>query len=330
MPILGHSPSRRAALAGALALAFAGLATTQVAHAADYPTRNIELVVPYPAGGGADVMARGFAAAAVKHLPQSIVVINKPGAAGVIGWNDVINARPDGYKLALTTVEVTFMNQIGLAKFAWNDMTPIARLNADPAVVVVRADAPYATLEQFIEAAKKPDANVRVGNAGQGSMWHLAAAALADRTGATFNYIPFGGGAPAVLALLGGHVDAVTVSTPEVASHVSAGKLRALGVMSDKRVKGFESVPTLKERGIDLQLGTWRGLAVPKGTPPEVIQVLKVATAKTMKEPSLRADMERLNFTVDTDLDSAAFEAAMARESAYIKDILSRVNLMPK
>ncbi|MGJ7542979.1 Bug family tripartite tricarboxylate transporter substrate binding protein [Variovorax sp. LT1R16] len=328
MPILASVRSPRTLLAFSLALG--GLLATGAAQATDYPVRPIELVVPYQAGGGADVMARGFAAAAVKHLPQPIVVVNKPGAAGVIGWNDVINAKPDGYRLALTTVEVTFLNQIGLAKFGWNDLTPIARLNADPAVVVVRADAPWTTLEQFVAAAKKPDANVRVGNAGQGSMWHLAAAALADRTGASFNYIPYAGGAPAVLALLGGHVDAVTVSTPEVAAHIGAGKLRALGVMADRRVKGFESVPTLKERGIDLELGTWRGLAVPKGTPPEVIAVLKAATAKTMKEPSLRADMERLNFTVDTDLDSAAFEARMAQESAYIKDILSRVVLLQK
>ena len=328
MQTLASIRSPRALLAVSLALG--GLLATGAAQAADYPIRPIELVVPYQAGGGADVMARGFAAAAVKHLPQPIVVVNKPGAAGVIGWNDVINAKPDGYRLALTTVEVTFLKQIGLAKFGWNDLTPIARLNADPAVVVVRSDAPWTTLEQFVAAAKKPDANVRVGNAGQGSMWHLAAAALADRTGASFNYIPYAGGAPAVLALLGGHVDAVTVSTPEVAVHIAAGKLRALGVMADRRVKGFETVPTLKERGIDLELGTWRGLAVPKGTPPEVIAVLKAATAKTMKEPSLRADMERLNFTVDTDLDSAAFEARMAQESAYIKDILSRVVLLQK
>ncbi|WP_298235374.1 tripartite tricarboxylate transporter substrate binding protein [uncultured Azohydromonas sp.] len=292
-----------------------------------YPGRNIELVVPYAAGGGADAMARAFSAAAVKHLPQNIIVLNKPGAAGVLGWNDVIHARPDGYKLALTTVEVTFLDQVGLAKFSWDALKPIARLNADPAVVAVRADAPYNTLEAFLEAARKPGASIRIGNAGIGSMWHLAAAALADKTKTEFVHIPFGGGGPAVLALLGGHVEAVTVSTPEVAAQVAAGKLKALGVMAAERVKGFDSVPTLKERGIDLQLGTWRGIAVPKNTPPEVVNVLKGAVAKTMQEPSLRERMEQLHFSTDTYLDSAAFEASMARESAYIKDLLTRVSL---
>lgn len=309
-------------------LALAGVMPNPAsAQANTYPNRSIEIVVPYQAGGGADVMARAFAASSVKHLPQSIIVINKPGAAGVVGWNDVITAKPDGYKVALTTVEVTFLNHLGLAKFSWDDLTPIAKLNADPAVVVVRADAPYSTLEEFLDAARKPDANIRIGNAGTGSMWHLAAAALADKAKVNFNYIPYAGGAPSLLALLGGHIDAVVVSTPEAASHISSGKLKALGVMSNKRVKGYDNVPTLKERNIDLVLGTWRGLAVPKNTPPEVVNVLKVAAAKTMQEPALREVMEKQNFSTDTYEDAATFEASMARESAYIKQIASRIDM---
>jgi tripartite-type tricarboxylate transporter receptor subunit TctC len=112
-----------------------------------------------------------------------------------------------------------------------------------------------------------------------------------------------------------------------VAANVQAGKLRALGVMSNKRIKGFEQVPTMKERNFDLVLGTWRGLAVPKGTPPEVINVLKTMTAKTMQEPSLREIMEKQNFSTDTNEDQATFQASMARESAYIKQIASKVDM---
>jgi tripartite-type tricarboxylate transporter receptor subunit TctC len=315
------------AAAGAAFALLAGLPATAAAQASGYPNRPVELVVPYAAGGGADVMARAFSAAAVKHFPQSIIVINKPGAAGVIGWTDVINARPDGYKLALTTVEVTFLNYLGSAKFGWDEMVPIAKLNGDPAVLVVRADGPYATLEQFLEASKKGDANIRIGNAGHGSMWHLAAVALADKAGSTLNHIPFAGGNPALQALLGGHIEAVIASAPEVAANVQAGKLRALGVMSARRIKGFEQVPTMKERNYDLVLGTWRGLAVPKGTPPEVINVLKAMTAKTMQEASLREIMEKQNFSTDTNEDQATFQASMARESAYIKQIASKVDM---
>jgi tripartite-type tricarboxylate transporter receptor subunit TctC len=314
-------------LKSAAFLALAAASAVAPAQQAAYPTRAIELVVPYQAGGGADVMARAFATAALKHLPQSIVVVNKPGAAGVIGWTDVMASKPDGYKLALTTVEVTFLNYLGLAKFTWEDMTPIAKLNGDPAVLVVRGDAPYATIEEFLAAARKPDSNIRIGNAGQGSMWHLAAAALGEKARVKFNYIPYAGGAPAVLALLGGHIDAVIASTPEVATNVSAGKLKALGVMAEKRVKGFENVPTMRERDMDLVLGTWRGLAVPRNTPPEVVNVLKVATAKAMQEPALREVMEKQNFTTDTYEDTAAFQASMARESAAIKLIASKIDM---
>ena len=320
---------RRNSIVAGLCAAFALLAAAPLTAAADgaYPQRPVEIVVPYAAGGGADVMARAFSAASTKHFPQSFVVVNKPGAAGVIGWTDVINARPDGYKLALTTVEVTFLNYLGLAKFGWDELVPIAKLNGDPAVLVVRADAPFTTLEQFLEASKKPGANTRIGNAGQGSMWHLSAVALADKAGANLNHIPFAGGNPALQSLLGGHIEAVIASAPEVATHVSSGKLRALGVMSARRIKGFENVPTMKERNYDLVLGTWRGLAVPKGTPPEVINALKTVVAKTMQEPSLRETMEKQNFSTDTYEDQAAFQASMARESAYIKQIAAKADM---
>lgn len=315
-----------AAVAATLSLAV-GMPATAQAQASGYPQRPVEIVVPYAAGGGADVMARAFSAASVKHFPQSFIVVNKPGAAGVIGWTDVLNSKPDGYKLALTTVEVTFLNHLGLAKFGWDEMIPIAKLNGDPAVLVVRGDSPYATLEQFLEASKKADSNIRIGNAGQGSMWHLSAVALAEKAGATLNHIPFAGGNPAIQALLGGHIEAVIASAPEVAANVQGGKLRALGVMSAKRIKGFEQAPTMKERNYDLVLGTWRGLAVPKGTPPEVVNVLKVAAARTMQEASLREVMEKQNFSTDTYEDQATFQASMARESAYIKNIASKVEL---
>ncbi len=320
---------RRNSIVAGLCAAFALLAGAPLTAAADgaYPQRPVEIVVPYAAGGGADVMARAFSAAAARHLPQSFIVINKPGAAGVIGWTDVINARPDGYKVALTTVEVTFLNYLGLAKFGWDELVPIAKLNGDPAVLVVRADAPWSTLEQFLDASKKAGANTRIGNAGQGSMWHLSAVALADKAGASLNHIPFAGGNPALQSLLGGHIEAVIASAPEVATHVSSGKLRALGVMSAKRIKGFENVPTMKERNYDLVLGTWRGLAVPKGTPPEVINTLKTVVARTMQEPSLRETMEKQNFSTDTYEDQAAFQASMARESAYIKQIAAKADM---
>lgn len=314
-----------AAMAMAMALAV-GLSGNAAAQSRDFPNRPVELVVPFQPGGGTDALARAFADASRKHMPQSVIIVNKPGASGAIGWQDVINAKPDGYKLAVVTVEVTTLPHMGLARFTYDDFTPIARLNADQAAITVRADAPWNTIEEFLAAARKDSGNVGVGNAGNGSIWHLAAAALEDKTHVKFNHIPYQGAGPAVLALLGGHVDSVAVSPAEVTTYVQAGKLKTLAVMADQRVKGFEKVPTLKERNIDLSIGTWRGIAAPKNTPPEVVAYLKSVALKAANEPAFREvlDKQNLGFAY---ADEAAFKANMAKDSAYFKTLMAKLNI---
>lgn len=319
--------SRRRLLAAAPLFALAATAlATGPALAQGYPTHPIELVVPFQPGGGTDALARAFADAARKHLPQSMVVVNRPGASGAIGWSEVINAKPDGYKLAVVTVELVTLPHLGLAKFSHDDLQPIARLNADQAAITVRADAPWNTVEEFLAAAKKDPERMRMGNAGNGSIWHLAAAALEDKTGTKFSHIPFQGAGPAVQALMGGHIEAVAVSPAEVTTFVQGGKLKTLAVMAEQRVKGFEKVPTLKERGIDLVIGTWRGIAAPKNTPPDVLATLRSATAKIAQEPQLREAMDKLYLGYDY-ADGQAFKASMERDNGYFKTLMSKLNL---
>ena len=305
-------------------LALAALPVAALAQGPAYPSKPVELVVPYPAGGGTDVLGRAFAVAAVKHLPQPLIVMNKPGAAGAIGWSDVLNGKEPGYKVALLATDLMTQPNMGLTKITYQDFTPIARLNYDPAAITVRADAPWKTVEEFIAAAKKSD--FRIGNGGNGSTWHLAAAAIEDKTGAHFNHIPFAGANPAALSLLGGHIEAITVSAAEVFPHVAAGKLRILAVLSDERIKGFENVPTAKERGLDISIGTWRGLAVPKNTPPEVVAALRAMTARTVQEPSLREALEKQNMGY-AYADGDAFGAVMARDHAFYKGLIQKLGL---
>ena len=312
--------SRRGLLAALLcALAVPGAALAQA-----FPTKPVELVVPYPAGGGTDVLARAFALAAVKHLPQPLIVINKPGAAGAIGWADVLNGKEPGYKVAVLATDLMTQPNMGLTKITHEDFTPIARLNYDPAAITVRADAPWKTVEEFLAAAKKGD--FRIGNGGNGSTWHLAAAAVEDKSGAKFNHIPFAGAQPAILSLLGGHLDAITVSAAETYAHVSAGKLKTLAVMSDTRIKGFEQVPTLKERGMDISIGTWRGLAVNKQTPPDVVAVLRSATAKVAKEPSLMEALDKQNMGY-AYAEGEQFGAVMAKDHAFYKGLIQKLGI---
>jgi len=291
-----------------------------------YPSRSIEVVVPASAGGGTDVLARSFAEAVKKHLPQPLVISNRPGASGSIGMGEMINARPDGYKLCMVIVEITILPHLGLTKYTYDDFTPIARLNADPAAITVRADAPWNTIEEFLAASQKSAGNIKMGNSGPGSIWHLAHAALEDKTGVRFNAIPFQGAAPAVVGLLGGHIDAVAVSPGEVNTHVAGGKLKMLTVMADQRLKGFPEVPTLKERKIDLSIAAWRGLAAPKGTPPEVLAVLKTATRKVADDPAFKEALDKVNLGF-AYADGDSFHSAMQKDSDAFKSLIGKLGL---
>ena len=321
-------PIHRRTVLSTLALgATGGFATwAQAQSLGDYPSRPIELVVAYGAGGGTDVLARAFAEASRKHISQSITVVNKPGASGAIGLTDVMNAKPDGYKIAMVTVELTTLPHTGLIKFTHEDFTPICLLNSDPAAITVKADAPWNTVEEFLAAAKAKPGEFRVGNSGNGSIWHLAAAALEDKTGASFNHIPYSGAAPGILALLGGHIEAVTVSAAEVSPNVAGGKLKTLAVMADKRLKGFEKVPTLKERGIDLSISAWRGIAAPKNLPAPLTAFWKDMATKTANEPSLRDIMDKQNMGYVFG-DDVALKALMVKDSAYFKALIGKLNL---
>ncbi|BEP66915.1 MULTISPECIES: tripartite tricarboxylate transporter substrate binding protein [Variovorax] len=324
-----HSPFTRRHALGALAALGGSALLPAAAQPAAYPSKPVELIVPFAAGGGTDVLARALAEAARPHLSQSLIVINRAGASGGVGWAELVNAKPDGYKLAIITVEITMIPHMGVVKFTSDEVTPIVRLNADPATIAVRADSPYKTIEEFLAAARKAPGALRVGNAGPGSLGHLAAAALEDKTGTQFNHVPFRGANPAVLDLLGGHIEAVAVTPVEVATYVAAGKVRPLAVMADKRIAaGWEQVPTLRERQIDLVIQGWRGLAAPKGTPPEVLAVLRNAMVKALQEPALRETMAKQNMG-EGYLDEAAFKALIARDNASFRQLIHKLGIKP-
>ncbi|MFB5195925.1 tripartite tricarboxylate transporter substrate binding protein [Neobacillus sp. KR4-4] len=303
-----------------------GGSASTASNKSDYPKKQIELIVPFAAGGGTDAVARAFADVAKKHLPEPMGVVNKTGGGGAIGMADGVNAKPDGYKATLVTVEYAILPNLGLASFKTDDLKPVAQLNADPSAVTVRADSKWKTLEEFLDYAKANPEKVRVGNAGSGSIWHLAAAALGEKTGVKFSHIPYDGAAPAVTALLGGHVEAVTVSPAEVSAQVKAGKLRMLGVMADEPLESYKDVPTLKEKNIDLSIGTWRGIAVPKDTPQEVVDTLKEATSKAVEEQAFKDVLAKMNLGLKYQ-DDSAFAALIKDDSSRFKELIEKLNL---
>ncbi|KAF7597819.1 MAG: ABC transporter substrate-binding protein [Candidatus Dactylopiibacterium carminicum] len=297
-----------------------------VAQAADYPTKQIELIVPYAAGGGTDLVARAYADAAKKYLPQAIGVVNKTGGAGAVRLTEIMASRPDGYKIGMGTVEIAMLPHMGVARFTVDDYIPIARLNAEPTAITVNAEAPWKTIDEFLAYAKANPGKVRIGNSGTGAIWHIAAEAIEEKTGLTFNHIPYDGANPAVTALLGKHIEAVSVSPAEVIAHVAAGKLRILAVGADERAKAFPDVPTLKEKGVDVSIYTWRGIVVPKKTPQAVVNVLREASKKTAEDPAFRETLSKMNLTW-AYADSAVFKAAMDKDNLFFKDMMTKIGL---
>ena len=312
-----------------LSAAVAAIAATLAlpAAAADYPTRPIEMVVPSSAGGGTDVMARLFADTARKYLAQPIVVSNRPGASGGIGMTEVQRAAPDGYKVAVLISELAIIPHLGMTKATTADFIPIARLNGDPGLIAVRADSPLQSIEDLLAQARKQPGTFSIGNAGTGTIWHLAAAAVEEKNGVRFNHVPFQGAAPSVLALVGGHVDAIVVSPAEVGPHFASGKARVLVAMAERRLPPpFDTVPTFRERNVDLVVGTWRGLGVPLNTPAETVQVLRETARKTADDSAFRDALAKANLQPAYQ-DGATFQAFMNSQSAYFRTLLAGLNL---
>ncbi|MGV8980586.1 tripartite tricarboxylate transporter substrate binding protein [Clostridium sp.] len=270
-----------------------------------FPSSPIQIIVPFSAGGGTDTVTRAVANAAKDKFSQPLVVVNKTGAGGAVGIGEGANAKADGYTVTTICSELSTLPAQNLATFTNKDFRPIMQLNAEPASITVKADAPYNTVKEFFAYAKANEGKVIIGNSGVGAIWHLAALDIEKAAGVKFNHIPYEGASPAIAALLGGHIQAVTVSPAEVAAQVKAGQLKMLAVADNERSKEFPDVPTLKESGYDVVIGTWRGLAVPKDTPDDVYNVLKDGFAKAVADPSFTGFMAKsgLNIKVLVDQD---------------------------
>lgn len=261
-----------------------GLANPGLAQ--QFPAKEVQIIIPYAPGGATDLVFRALAASAQKYLGKAVVVVNRAGGGGAVGFTEVAQAKPDGYTLVSIITPVTILPHQVKTAFTYQSFEPIINVVQDPAMLQVRADAPWKTLKEFLDYARANPGMITVGNSGAGGGVHLIALAFEKAAGVKLNHIPFAGGGPSVTALLGGHVHAVSVSPPEGIPHVKAGKLRIIALFSESRMADFPAVPTVREQGIDFSMGQWRGLAAPKGTPPEVIRILHDAFRKGMEDPA--------------------------------------------
>jgi tripartite-type tricarboxylate transporter receptor subunit TctC len=254
-------------------------------YTAGFPEKEVQIIIPWAAGGATDLIFRALAATTEKYLGKAVVIVNRPGGAGAVGYTECMKSQPDGYTLVSAITPLAILPHQTKTAFDYKSFEPVINVVRDPGMFLVKADSPWKTLNEFIDYAKKNPDMITVGNSGAGGGVHLIALAFQQAAGVKFNHIPFAGGGPSVTALLGGHINAVTVSPPEGIQHVKAGKLRIIALFADKRFELFPNVPTVREQSIDFVMGQWRGLAAPKGTPPDVIKKLHDAFKKGMEDP---------------------------------------------
>src|SRR3954463_3763005 len=278
--------SRRLALAGA----FAALAATALPAAAqNYPARPITLIVPWGAGGGTDATARIPGSLMEKELGQPITVVNRTGGSGVVGHAAIAAAAPDGYTIGLATEEISMMHWQGLTELSGASYTPLGLVNADPAGIQVRADAPYKTVQDLLAAIKANPGKFKASGTGQGGIWHLAIAGLLRDQKidpSALPWVPSNGAAPGLQDMVAGGIEIAPVSLPEARSLIDAGKVKSLAVMDSRPSALYPNVPTLKSAiGSDWQMAAWRGIVAPKGLPKDIrnklaATVQKVANSK--------------------------------------------------
>lgn len=273
-------------LAVGVVVACAGVGVNASTAHAVYPEKPVTLIVPYPAGGAADLIARNLSDGARGKLAQPLVVVNRPGGAGTVAASEVVRARPDGYTVGLMAGSIMTLqpHRVALAYKGPDDYTPIVEVVNVPVVWAVRADTPWKTFKDMLEDAKKSPGKIRVGGPGLGGTVHLAVEIVKDKSGTSLTYVPFAGNAESVPALLGGHVEVIILQPSDVIPHMRAGKVRFLGTTDGKRSPLYPDVPTFKEIGFpEAGFGVYYFVIAPKGTPAGAVQTLHDAVKQVLE-----------------------------------------------
>lgn len=264
--------------------------------------RAVTIICPWAVGGGTDRVSRIMADGLHKEYARPFVVVNKTGGSGAIGHRAGAQARPDGTTLTMITFELSTMHHMGISPLTYADFRPVIQINSDAAAIVVRRDAAWNSISDLLEHIKAHPSEIRMSGTATGGAWDLARAGMLDAAGLPVSsvvWVPNKGAAPSVVELLGGHLDVVCCSVPEVLTQVESGELRVLAVMAEERPHNLPDVPTLKESGVDWVAVGWRGLAVPKDTPDAIVDELAAKCQTVLESPAVQEQMGKFGFGVE-------------------------------
>jgi tripartite-type tricarboxylate transporter receptor subunit TctC len=321
---------RRFHLAPKLLVTLALSATVQLAGAAPFPDRPINLVVPNPPGGLVDTSARLLSEPLTRVIGQTVVVDNKPGASGNIAYQYVANSKPDGYTLLISYSGYHVGNPALMDKLPWDpikDFSPIALLTVSTNVIAVHPSVPVNNLKEFIAYAKANPGKLNYASQGNGSVSHIGTEMFKQSTGIDMVHVPYKGSGPAIQDVLAGQVQVFISTPPSLMQHVQSGKLKGLAVTGKNRHPGMPNVPTTAEAGLpSFQLESWVGLFAPAGTPAPVIAKLTDSVKKSLALPEVkeRADAAGVELRY---LTPAATEALVKKELPYWNKAIKSANI---
>jgi tripartite-type tricarboxylate transporter receptor subunit TctC len=317
--------NRRYTLLAALLLSSAFSAIAQ----GSWPTRSITMIVPFPPGGLADLVARPVAEAMSRELGQPVVIENKAGAGGGIGMSLTAKSKPDGYTMVMALSSLTVLPEADVVlgrtpMFGLNDLRPVARYTADPTVLAVRAESPWKSVQEFVDDAKKRPGAINYGSSGNYGTMHVPMEILAQVSGSKLTHIPFTGAGPAVVALLGGQIDAVSTGPATVLQHVKAGKLRVLGHWGNGKLASMPEVTSLKDAGFNAEYAQWSGLFIPSATPEPVAQRIRAAARAAAQDAKVREVILGAGSPVQFQ-DSPDFEKYVQADAKRMVDVVKKI-----
>jgi tripartite-type tricarboxylate transporter receptor subunit TctC len=296
---------------------------------ASWPDKPITMIVPFPPGGVADTVARPVAEALGRELKQTVIVENRVGAGGALGMGAAARALADGYTLLMTLSSISILPEADKilgrkVSFTLDQFKPIARFTADPTVLVVRADAPWKTLDDFIADAKTKPGTYNYGSSGNYGTMHVPMEMLKASAGFRMVHIPYTGAGPAVLALLAGQVDAVASGPASVVQQIKAGKLRALAHWGDKPLMSLPDVPSLKQSHQPVSFAQWSALMVPAGTPDDVVQKLRAAAKRAASDANVVSTINKAGSPVEY-LDAAEFQTYWDADAKVMVEAVRKI-----
>jgi len=313
----------------AFVLFFCNVLLAPFGYAQTYPNKPVTIIVPLAPGGISDLTARPLAAALSQVTGQSFIVENKPGAGGAMGAAFAANQKPDGYKLlvALTSMLVIPEAEKVAGKqpsYEVNQFIPIAKVSADPVVLLVKADSPWKTMEDFVKDAKNRPGILSYSSSGLFGAIHVPMEMAAQASGIKLIHVPYQSGGQSMAALLGGQVD-ITIQAPGVANpHIKSGKIRALATFGNTRTKVLSEIPTLKELGYDVEFYIWASLFTQKGTPQDVVSKLRTIVRQAIDEPVFVNAMNNMAAPIFYQ-DSPELQISIENERKHFSNVVKRI-----